>query len=78
MVLLQSESMYLQSKFLKDKDAIQLELDVVRSQRERSRVELISMRQELDKKNSIIAGKEAELRDLREKQASKETPENEV
>ena len=77
-MFLQSDNMYLQSKFLKDKDAIQLELDVVRSQRERSRVELISMRQELDKKNSIIAAKEAELRDLREKQASKETPENEV
>ena len=68
----------MQAQIAKDKETFQLELDVVRSQRERSKVELVSLRKELDKKSSMVVEKEVEIRDLKERKASQEVLENEV
>ena len=62
----------------KDKTDFQIELDVVRSQRERNKTELSTIKKELDKKNRVITEKEFEIRDLKERRISRDTPENEV
>ena len=68
----------MQNQLKKDKDAFQVELDVVRSQKERSKVELTSLKKELDIKNNIITEKEMVIRDLKERQNPQEISYNEV
>ena len=68
----------MQNQVEKDKDAFQVELGVLRNQKERSNLEVISLREELGLKNSKITEMERVIRDLKDRQTPQETTENEV
>lgn len=76
--VLQTENQQLQTKFDKMKNDIQLELDVVRSQRDRSKAELLSLKNELDGMSRVIIEKDYLIRDLKERSVCSEVSNGEV